>query len=875
MEKAKFILKGLTCGNCAGKIERDANKQKNIESAEINLIKQEISIVYSGEREDIFAFVKKVTRKYEPDVVVEDMEYGVIKEYENGEKESCAGGSGEIVIDDDCEKTVSKNDVNSGKEIEIDNDCMRGKTASEIFVDDCGSKEHLMGSSCASNSYTSGHRGSGEIAEGCDCGKTESKNDVNNGKETKKDNDCVSKKTAHESCVDGCIGEEHLANSSGENYSHISEHGRNSCNSKEHTHEGGESCCCGNVLNSNGKQEQKDENKNMIKNKIIKFSIGIGFFIFALLANEGSLIKILFFIVSYLVLGYEVLLRSVKNISRGQVFDENFLMSISTLGAIAIGEMPEAVFVMLFYQVGETFQELAVEKSRKSIRSLMDIRPEVVNLIVNEEIIQIKPENVKIGDIIGVKPGERVPLDGIVVEGNSHLDTSALTGESMPRSVKEGISVLSGVINVSGFLKIRVTEAFANSTVVKILELTENATAKKTKTEQFITNFARIYTPVVVMAAVVLAFVPPTITPEKDLIEWVSRALIFLVISCPCALVLSVPLGFFSGIGEASRNGVLFKGSNYLQGLCTIDTVVLDKTGTVTEGVFEITEINPFNISEKELLKIAAYVEKMSNHPIAKSVVEAFEKKEDIKIEKIENYEELSGYGVSAVIDKRKVFAGNNKMMQSIGTVDYKEFSGIGSVVYLADEKDYLGYIVVSDKIKKDSKEAIEKIKKAGVKEVIMLTGDSRKNGEEVGRIVGVDRVESELLPTDKVEKIEEIYASRNGAKILFVGDGINDAPVLSRVEVGVAMGGVGSDAAIEAADMVIMNDSLLKIPDAFVIARNTNKIVKQNIVFALGVKAIVLALGALGYVGMGTAIFADVGVSVIAILNSMRKKMK
>ena len=755
MEKAKFILKGLTCGNCAGKIERDANKQKNIESAEINLIKQEISVVYSGEREAVFAFVKKVTRKYEPDVVVEDTEYSIVKEKENDEKEGCAGNNEETLVNCDCEKVVSDSDGANGSE--------------------------------------------------------------------------------------------------------------------ERT----EDSCCGNILNSSGKQEQKNENKNMIRNKTIKFSIGIGFFLFALLANEGSLIKTLLFTTSYLVLGYEVLLRSAKNISRGQVFDENFLMSISTLGAIAIGEMPEAVFVMLFYQVGETFQELAVEKSRKSIRSLMNIRPEVVNLIVNEEIVRIKPENAKIGDIIGVKPGERVPLDGIVVEGNSHLDTSALTGESMPRNVKEGHSVLSGVINLSGFLKIRVTEAFANSTIVKILELTENASAKKTKTEQFITNFARIYTPVVVMVAVILAFVPPIITSEKDLIEWVSRALIFLVISCPCALVLSVPLGFFSGIGEASRNGILFKGSNYLQGLCAIDTVVLDKTGTVTEGVFEITKISPFNISEKELLETAAYVEKMSNHPIAKSVVEAFEKKEDIKIEKIENYEEISGYGVSAVIDKRKVYAGNNKMMESIGIVDYKEFSGIGSVVYLADEKDYLGYIVVSDKIKKDSKEAIEKIKKAGVKEVIMLTGDSRKNGKEVGKLVGIDRVESELLPTDKVEKIEEIYASRNGVKILFVGDGINDAPVLSRVEVGVAMGGVGSDAAIEAADMVIMNDSLLKIPDAFVIARNTNRIVKQNIVFALGVKAIVLVLGALGAVGMGIAIFADVGVSVISILNSMRKKMK
>ena len=769
MEKAKFILKGLTCSNCAGKIERETNKQENVESAEINLIKQEISITYSGKRGDILTFVKTITEKYEPDVVVEDKEYSECKESEK-----------------DGQEKHSK-------------ECSCTREEFERGASNC---------SCDSNSQLSG----------CSC----------------------------------------------ENYPHAKE---------ERTHEG---CNGGDTLRTSGGEDKTDENKNMIRNKTIMFSIGIALFLFALLARDGSLIKTIFFIASYLVLGFDVLLRSVKNISRGQVFDENFLMSISTIGAIIIGEMPEAVFVMLFYQVGETFQELAVEKSRKSIRSLMDIRPEVVNLVVNEELVQIKPENVKIGDIIGVKPGERIPLDGIVVEGRSHLDTSALTGESMPMSVKEGHNVLSGVINVSGFLKMRVTEVFVDSTVVKILELTENASVKKTKTEQFITNFARIYTPVVVLAAVVLAFVPPIVTPEKDLIEWASRALIFLVISCPCALVLSVPLGFFSGIGEASRNGILFKGSNYLQGLCAIDTVVLDKTGTVTEGVFEITGIKPFNVSESELLKAAAYVEKMSNHPIAKSIVETFEKEEDIKIERIENYEELSGYGVSAVIDKRKIYAGNNKMMHSVGImVNDKEFNGIGSVVYLADEKNYLGYIVVSDKIKEGSKEAIKKIKKAGVKEVIMLTGDSRKNGEEVGEIVGIDRVESELLPIGKVEKIEEIYSSRNGAKILFVGDGINDAPVLSRVEVGVAMGGIGSDAAIEAADMVIMNDNLLKIPDAFVIARNTNKIVKQNIVFALGVKGIVLVLGALGHVGMGMAIFADVGVSVISILNSMRKKMK
>ncbi|MGE4215160.1 MAG: heavy metal translocating P-type ATPase [Anaerotignaceae bacterium] len=628
-----------------------------------------------------------------------------------------------------------------------------------------------------------------------------------------------------------------------------------------------------------GIKEENDTTENnseegILKNTIIRFTIGIALFIAAVIIKEPGWLNTGLFMGAYFVFGGDVLLRAIKNISKGQVFDENFLMAISTVGAIAIGEMPEAVFVMLFYQVGETFQDLAVEKSRKSIRSLMDIRPDHANLVVGEIIVETRPEEISVGDIIVVKPGERVPLDGVVIEGESAMDTSALTGESVPRKVYLNSEVLSGSINTSGMLKIRVSQIFANSTVVKILELTENAAAKKTKTEQFITKFARIYTPVVVMCAVALAFLPPVFTAEADLKMWIGRALIFLVVSCPCALVLSVPLGFFSGIGEASKNGILVKGSNYLQALCQINTVVMDKTGTITQGVFEVTEIKANGFDETQLLKFGAYAEKMSNHPIAKSIIKKYEEDEQIDVARISEYEEIGGYGVSAVVDGKKIFAGNLRLMERESIV-CDEFNGLGSVVYLGMDGKYLGRIVVSDRIKEDSQKAIKALKSMGIKNTVILTGDSKKNADMVCATVGADMVYSQLLPGDKVGKIEEIYSANSSSKILFVGDGINDAPALSRAEVGIAMGGVGSDAAIEAADVVIMNDNLTKIADAIKIARNTNTIVMQNIVFALGVKAVVLAMGAMGIATMWMAVFADVGVALIAILNSMRKKLK
>lgn len=646
------------------------------------------------------------------------------------------------------------------------------------------------------------------------------------------------------------------------------------CNCGGHHHHGDEEhCYCGEDHKHDDETHHHGEESNL-RNTIIRFAIGIILFIAAEVVKEPQWLNTGLFMGAYFVFGGDVLLRAIKNISKGQVFDENFLMSISTIGAIAIGEMPEAVFVMLFYQVGETFQDLAVEKSRKSIRSLMDIRPDHANLVVGDKIVETKPEEISVGDIIVVKPGERVPLDGVVIDGESALDTSALTGESVPRKVRLNSEVLSGSINTSGMLKIRVTQVFANSTVVKILELTENAAAKKTKTEQFITKFARIYTPAVVVCAVALAFVPPIFTADADLKMWVGRALIFLVVSCPCALVLSVPLGFFSGIGEASKNGILVKGSNYLQALCQIDTVVMDKTGTITEGVFEVTEIKSNNFAENELLKFGAYAEKMSNHPIAKSIVMKYEEDEFVDVAKISDYQEIGGYGVSAVVDNKKIFAGNLRLMER-ENISCDEYNGIGSVVYLGVDGKYLGRIIVSDRIKEDSKKAIKELKSIGIKNIVILTGDSKKNADLVCASVGADVVYSQLLPGDKVGKIEELYSANSGSKILFVGDGINDAPALSRAEVGIAMGGVGSDAAIEAADVVIMNDNLMKIADAIKIARSTNTIVMQNIVFALGVKAIVLAMGAIGIATMWMAVFADVGVALIAILNSMRKKLK
>ena len=586
-----------------------------------------------------------------------------------------------------------------------------------------------------------------------------------------------------------------------------------------------------------------------------------------LLPTEGWL-RLFTFLIPYAVIAWDVLWRAVRNIAHGQVFDENFLMSLATVGALATGEYPEAVFVMLFYQVGELFQSYAVDQSRKSITSLMDIRPDYANIEVDGQLRQVDPEDVAVGDTIVIKAGERIPLDGVVLEGTSNVDTAALTGESLPREAQPGDDVISGCVNLSGLLRVRVTKAFEESTVAKILDLVENSSSKKAKAENFITKFARYYTPAVVLAAVALALLPPLFTS----LQWVAsiqRALNFLVVSCPCALVISVPLSFFGGIGGASKNGILVKGGNYLEVLAKTELVVFDKTGTLTRGVFNVTAIHPDHCGEAQLLELAALAESYSDHPISRSLKEAYGKELDAS--RVSNVEELSGRGVRATVDGRQICAGNDKLMEDIG-VSWHPCHRVGTTVHVASDGVYLGHIVISDEVKPDAKEAITALKACGVRRTVMLTGDAKAVGESVAQELGLDEVHTQLLPADKVTRVEALLGevSPKGA-LAFVGDGINDAPVLSRADIGIAMGGLGSDAAIEAADIVLMDDKPSKLADAIRIARRTLAIVRQNIVFALAVKFLVLALSAAGVANMWEAVFADVGVSVIAILNAMR----
>ena len=581
-----------------------------------------------------------------------------------------------------------------------------------------------------------------------------------------------------------------------------------------------------------------------------------------------SLAPWVLYLVPYLLIGWDVLWKAVRNIAHGQVFDENFLMAIATVGAFATGEYAEAVFVMLFYQVGELFQSYAVGKSRQSIASLMDIRPDYANVEQDGELVQVDPDEVEVGDTIVIKAGERVPLDGVILEGRSALDTAALTGESLPREVEAGDDVISGCVNLSGLLKVRVTKAFEESTVAKILDLVENATSKKAKAENFITRFARYYTPSVVVAAVLLAVLPPLLG-GGDWGKWFHQALVFLVISCPCALVISVPLSFFGGIGGASRAGILVKGGNYLEVLADTQIVVFDKTGTLTKGVFNVTAIHPDQCDEDRLLEVAALAESYSDHPISRSLKEAYGK--DIDNSRVTDVEEIAGHGVRAKVDGVEVCVGNDKLMESIG-VAWHPCHRVGTTVHVESQGIYLGHIVISDEVKEDAAQAIADLKAIGVRKTVMLTGDAQAVGEDVAQRLGLDEVHAQLLPADKVDRVEALLQEKTGkGKLAFVGDGINDAPVLSRADLGIAMGGLGSDAAIEAADVVLMDDKPSKIAVAIRVARKTLRIVRQNIVFALGVKLLVLALGAVGLANMWEAVFADVGVSVIAILNAMR----
>lgn len=607
-----------------------------------------------------------------------------------------------------------------------------------------------------------------------------------------------------------------------------------------------------------------------MKERLYRIIISAVLFVSGLIINFNiEWIRITIFLVAYLIVGYDIILKAVKNIYRGQVFDENFLMTLATVGAILIREYPEGVAVMLFYQVGELFQSYAVNKSRKSIASLMDIRPDYANIKKGDEILQVDPDEVEIGDIIIIKSGERVPLDGQVIEGSSMIDTSALTGESIPREVEPGSEVLSGCININGVITVKVTKEYEESTVNKILDLVENASSKKSSQEKFITKFARYYTPIVVIAAALLAVIPPLVISGASFNVWIYRALSFLVVSCPCALVISIPLSFFGGIGGASKRGILVKGANYLEALANTEVMVFDKTGTLTKGVFSVQEVHPVGVSKEELLELTAHAESYSNHPISVSLKQAYSR--EIDNSRISDVQEIAGHGVIATVDGKKIGAGNDKLMKQLNiSVDNNDSAG--TLVHAARDGEYIGYIVIADEVKPDSAKAIRELKLANIRNTVMLTGDVDAVAAKVANELGIDKVYSELLPTDKVEKLEELLEKKSeSGKLVFVGDGINDAPVLARADIGIAMGVLGSDAAIEAADIVIMTDEPSKISTAMKISKKTLRIARQNIILAIGIKLLVLILSGLGVSTMWEAIFADVGVTILAVLNSFR----
>ncbi|GAA0108766.1 heavy metal translocating P-type ATPase [Clostridium tertium] len=754
----RLILSGLTCANCANKIETKVNNMNGVKEATLNFTTSTLIIELNGERhdDDIILEAKSIINKLEPGV-----------------------------------KVFNKNESN-----------IIPKEVNKCTSDTCS---------------------------------IENKNE--------KENHTHDKNHSH----NNFRGESH-EHSSEKPHEHSHEHSHDHSHGHSHDH-------------SNGEAVSLKENMRLI--------IGAIVYAIALISTEGSILSVVLFALSYVLVGGEVVLTAIKNILRGEVFDENFLMTVATLGAFFVGEFPEGVAVMLFYQIGEVFQSYAVNRSRKSITSLMNIRADYANVLKDGKEEKVNPETVNIDDVIIIKPGERVPLDGIVLDGTSFVDTSALTGESVPREVSTGEDILAGFINTNGVLKVKVTKNFKESTVSRILELVENASNKKAPTEKFITRFARIYTPIVVFSALALAIIPPLVIKDASFYDWIYRALIFLVVSCPCALVVSIPLGLFAGIGGASRKGILVKGGNYLEALKDVNTVVFDKTGTLTKGVFKVTEINNVDIAKEELIKIAAISESLSNHPIAQSIIKEYGK--EIDSNELSDYEEISGHGIKVTINNSQVLIGNYKLMEKF-KIKYNNINSIGTIVHVAINNEYKGNIVISDEIKEGSKSAIEGLKAIGVSQTVMLTGDNKSVGEKVASLVGVDKVFAELLPGDKVEKVEDLIKNNSTeGKVIFVGDGINDAPVLARADIGVAMGGIGSDAAIEAADVVLMKDDPEALVTAIKVARKTNKILWQNIIFSLGVKVLVLLLGAFGIANMWEAVFADVGVTVIAVINSTR----
>ena len=823
--RVDFLLNNLNCAHCAEKINDKVAKLSYVENSNMNFVAKKLSV---------FAKAGDITKQHMSEIAK------IIHETESGLTVSLLKNKVVGALEfDNKGNIIESGTIKGSKDLNVlyANRKNNSKEHHHDHGEDCG---------CG------GHHHDHEHGEECGCGGHHHDHDHEHGEEC------------------GC----------GDHHHHDHEHGEE-CGCGDHHHDHGEECGCGDHHHdheheeSKPKKVEKRKEKKEINKDLIKIIIGVivyAFGIYEMAVGNTGTFGVVVFLAAYILIGGDVLLKAIKNLFRGQVLDENFLMSIATIGAVAIGEYSEAVGVMLFYKIGEYLQQKAVGQSRKSISALMEIKAEFANLVQGGKMIQVDPEEVEVGDVIVVKPGEKVPLDGIVTEGEAMLDTSAITGESVLRSVKPGEEVVSGTINTNALIYVRVTKEYGESTVAKILDMVENAGSRKSQTENFISKFCRYYTPIVVGLALAVAFIPPLVIEGAVFRDWLYRGLIFLVVSCPCALVLSIPLSFFGGIGSASKNGILIKGSNYLEALRKANTVVLDKTGTITKGVFKVTEINPVGMSEDELLKYAAIAEANSNHPIAKSIMESYNEKfeEEVKLSEIDKYEEIAAHGIKVLYNGKTILAGSSKLLDS-ENVKYEKIDEVGTTVYVAVDGKYAGCIVISDEVKEDSKRAIAEMRKVGITNVVMLTGDNEAAAAKIAEEVGLDKHYSGLLPNQKVEILEEIAKENSTGNTAFIGDGINDAPVLARADVGIAMGGVGSDAAIEASDIVFMTDELSKLPIAKRISEKTNKIVWQNIVFAMGVKVIVMLMSTGGVANMWEAIFADVGVALIAVLNAMR----
>ena len=852
-----FLLKGLDCPNCSAKIEKEVGDLENVNSSSVNLMKQTLTIQTETFDNSIVEQIETIVHSHEPDVEVSEKKESYTTKTYLLKGLDCPNCSAKIEKEVGDLEDVSSSVVNLMKQTLT----ISVKTsASGKIQDEVATIVHSHEPDVKVSEQTDSYVTKKYLLKGLDCPNCSAKIEKEVGE------------------LEGVALSE--VNLMKQTLTVSMDHNKSASmldmvTTIVHSHEPDVEVSEQKADTSVAPDKKEktpvysDDDKKLTIRLIsgaVIYAVGMGLTLFG---HVSLPVELGVLIVAYIILGWDVVWQAVKNITRGQIFDEHFLMSLSTIGAFAIGEYPEAVAVMLFYQVGEFFQSLAVKRSRKSISDLMDIRPDSATVRRNGELVVVAPETVSIGELIVVKPGEKIPLDGIVTEGESMLDTRALTGESVPRSIRKGEEALSGCVNQSGVLTIKVTKSFGESTVTKIIDLVENASSRKAPTENFITTFARYYTPIVVGMAAILAIIPPVIL-GGGWSEWLRRGFVFLIVSCPCALVISIPLTFFGGIGAASKRGVLVKGSNYLEALNKVSVVVFDKTGTLTKGVFKVVDITvEFGFTKEQVLEYAAQAESYSNHPIAKSIQEAFGKTIDQSV--LSGYEEISGHGIRVLIGGKRVLAGNSKLMDS-EKVSYAACQSAGTKVYIAVDGRYAGCIVIADEVKDDSQNAIASLKKIGVEKTVMLTGDDEKIGKAVAEQLGLDEYYAQLLPDQKVEKLEYLDQHKTkGSKLAFVGDGINDAPVLARADVGIAMGGLGSDAAIEAADVVLMTDEPSKLVDAIDVAKATKRIVMQNIIIALGIKSVFLILGALGIAGMWEAVFGDVGVTIIAVLNAMR----